>query len=157
MGLFKDSADIMSSPVQTFGEVRPGDIKYRDVNGDGIINDDDRVPIGRSTVPQVVYGFGAEVRWHDFDMAFRFQGASQSDVFLWGYGVFPFQGGETGNVLEIVGNDANRWTPDWYSGGGKGGPSTENPNARFPASPTATAATTARYLPSGSPMPSTSA
>ncbi|WP_341841548.1 TonB-dependent receptor [Chitinophaga caseinilytica] len=132
LGLFKDSADIMSSPVQTFGEVRPGDIKYRDVNGDGLINDDDKVPIGTSTVPQVVYGFGAEVRYGDFDLAFRFQGASKSDFFYAGYGMFPFVGGETGNVLDIVNDPANRWTPDWYSGGGKGSPSTENPDARFP-------------------------
>ncbi|NLX67581.1 MAG: hypothetical protein GXZ19_12620 [Bacteroidales bacterium] len=45
-----------------------------------------------------------------------------------GYGFLPFYGGETGNVLSIVKDQKNRWTPAWYSGD----PSTENPDARFP-------------------------
>lgn len=47
MGLFKDEEDVRSSPRQDFGgkEVLPGDIKYKDVNGDGVVNNDDIVPI----------------------------------------------------------------------------------------------------------------
>ncbi|UVV58320.1 TonB-dependent receptor [Bacteroides thetaiotaomicron] len=53
MGLFKDEEDVRSSPRQDFGgkEVLPGDIKYKDVNGDGVVNNDDIVPIGYRTVP----------------------------------------------------------------------------------------------------------
>ena len=51
-GLFKDEDDIQSSPEQTFmTDVRPGDIKYKDVNGDGVINDDDVVPLSYSNIP----------------------------------------------------------------------------------------------------------
>lgn len=60
MGLFKDEEDVRSSPRQDFGgkEVLPGDIKYKDVNGDGVVNNDDIVPIGYRTVPGDQYGMG---------------------------------------------------------------------------------------------------
>ena len=54
--LFIDEEDIANSPVQTYGEYMPGDIKYKDVNNDGIINDEDIVPIGISSSPEIVYG-----------------------------------------------------------------------------------------------------
>lgn len=56
------------SPEQ-FGTVRPGDIKYKDVNGDGVITDDDQVPLfAYSGVPQFMYGFGAEVRYKNWTL-----------------------------------------------------------------------------------------
>ena len=51
LGLFKDYDDIRNSPRQDFGSVQPGDIKYKDVNGDGVIYDGDRVAIGATTTP----------------------------------------------------------------------------------------------------------
>ena len=52
LGLFKDYDDIRNSPQQTaWGKVQPGDIKYKDVNGDGVINDGDKVAIGATTKP----------------------------------------------------------------------------------------------------------
>ena len=62
-GLFKDQHDIDTSPIQSFGAVMPGDIKYRDVNGDGIIDTDDRVPLSYSTYPLLMYGFGGEFKY----------------------------------------------------------------------------------------------
>lgn len=57
MGLFKDYDDIRNSPQQTnWGKVQPGDIKYKDVNGDGIINGSDEVAIGATTKPNLIYG-----------------------------------------------------------------------------------------------------
>src|SRR5690606_12396650 len=57
--LFVDQNEVNNSPTQTFGEYNGGDIKYRDINGDGRISGLDRVPIGNPTVPEIVYGFGA--------------------------------------------------------------------------------------------------
>lgn len=128
MGLFKDSLEIMSSPKQSYGEVRPGDIRYKDVNGDGVINDDDIVPITFSNVPKFQYGLGASIEYKKFTLSFLFEGVSDVSYFYGGNGYYPFVGGEVGNVLSIVNDQRNRWTPAWYSGD----PSTENPNARFP-------------------------
>lgn len=67
LGLFKDEADIESSPKQTFESVvLPGDIKYKDVNNDGVINSDDEVPLSYSATPELQYGFAAEIRWKKF-------------------------------------------------------------------------------------------
>jgi TonB-linked SusC/RagA family outer membrane protein len=127
LGLFKDEADVKNSPTQ-FGKVLPGDIKYQDVNGDGKIDDYDILPIGNSKIPKFQYGFAVSAAWKGFDINVFFRGAAGVDYFMGGAGFYPFAGGVTGNVLDIVNDQANRWTPESYSGD----PSTENPNARFP-------------------------
>ena len=127
LGLFKDQKDIDNSPTQ-YGKVMPGDIKYQDVNGDGQINDDDYVPIGNAKVPKVQYGFAVSTSWKGFDLSVFFRGAAKVDFFMGGSGYYPFANGATGNVLSIVNDQVNRWTPASYSGN----PSTENPNACFP-------------------------
>ena len=134
-GLFKDEADIRQSPDQTaaFGVVRPGDIKYRDVNGDGVINKDDRVPLSYgNNVPRVMFGLGGEFNYKDFTVSMLFKGNTGVNYYRVGMGYdagwIPFYNGEMGNVLKMVNNPKNRWIPSWYSGD----PSTENPNAMFP-------------------------
>lgn len=103
-GLFKDYDDIRNSPKQTFGDVAPGDIKYKDVNGDGVIDANDMVPIGSSTTPNLVYGFGLSAQWKGFDFNVRFQGAGKSSFFISGYLVRPFSQKDWGNVLtDVVG------------------------------------------------------
>jgi TonB-linked SusC/RagA family outer membrane protein len=127
LGLFKDEDDVKSSPAQ-FGNVMPGDIKYQDVNGDGKIDNYDIVPIGNANVPKVQYGFATSLAWRGFDFSIFFRGSGKSDYFMGGNGYYPFASGELGNVLSIVKEQSNRWTPASYSGD----PATENPNARFP-------------------------
>ena len=51
MGLFKDQAEINASPIQSFGTVRPGDIKYKDQNGDGVVDDNDQIYLRRYQTP----------------------------------------------------------------------------------------------------------
>lgn len=127
LGLFEDEEDVKNSPNQ-WGSLLPGDIKYKDVNGDGIVNDDDYVPIGNSRVPKFQYGFATTCKWRNFDANIFFRGASEVDYFMGGTGFYPFSEGSIGNVLTIVNKQENRWTPASYSGD----PKTENPNARFP-------------------------
>ena len=129
LGLFKDQADIESSPVQTYSsDVRPGDIKYKDVNGDGVINDDDIVPLSYSNTPTLQYGFAAEFRYKQFTASIFFEGVGKVQYFYGGSGYYPFAWETRGNVLNIVADQKNRWIPREYSGDA----STENPNARFP-------------------------
>lgn len=129
LGLFADQDDIDSSPLQTFSsDVRPGDIKYKDVNGDGVVDSDDEVPLSYSNTPQIQYGFATEFKWKNFTASAFFEGVGKVQYFYGGTGYYPFQGGATGNVLKIVYDQQNRWTSEAYSGD----PATENPNARFP-------------------------
>lgn len=133
-GLFRDQFDVDMSPKQ-FGTVRPGDIKYKDVNGDGAITEDDKVPLfAYAGIPQFMYGFGAEIHYKKWTLNVLFKGTGNTH-FLYGDtkgdkfdGYIPFNNGYQGNVLAIAYDQKNRWTSAEYSGD----PSTENPDARFP-------------------------
>ena len=127
LGYFRDSMEIVSGPKH-MDHVRPGDIKYKDVNGDGVIDNNDIVPIGNSSVPRLQYGFAGNLKWKDWDLGLFFRGSGAVAYFYGGYGYFPFINGEVGNVLKVVNTRENRWIPSWYSGD----PRTENPDARFP-------------------------
>ena len=63
LGLFQSQEEIDNSPVQSFGEYRVGDIKYQDINGDGVINYQDQIAIGYTNLPEIMYGFGATAQW----------------------------------------------------------------------------------------------
>lgn len=83
VGLFKDQADIDSWVKQDLGsEVRPGDIKYLDLNGDGVVNNYDSKPLDYRNVPEIVYGFGASVNWRGFDCALFFQGTGHVSIYV---------------------------------------------------------------------------
>lgn len=130
MGLFKDYDDIRKSPVQSFDgyKVMPGDIKYKDVNGDGKIDDYDRVPIGATSRPNLIYGAGVSVQWKGLDVNVHFQGAGKSTLRIDGSTVYMFQYADNwGNILESMAN-SNRWISADISGD----PATENPNADYP-------------------------
>ncbi|MCS2631216.1 TonB-dependent receptor [Bacteroides thetaiotaomicron] len=86
LGLFESEEDIANSPKQNFGNVRPGDIKYKDINGDNVIDAYDKVAIGYTDVPEINYGFGISLGWKGFDASLFMQGV--------------------GNVTRIIGGDA---------------------------------------------------
>ena len=127
LGLFEDYNDIRNSPTQQFGTYQPGDIKYKDVNGDGVINDGDRVAIGSTRRPNLIYGVGASARWHGFDVNVHFQGAGKSTFFTYGKTVYAFSEGEWGVPLKGLMGPTR-----WISADISGDPATENPNASYP-------------------------
>jgi TonB-linked SusC/RagA family outer membrane protein len=142
LGLFKDEDDIRYSPIQTFGDVMPGDIKYKDVNGDGKINADDKVPLSRRTMPTLMYGFGGEFNYKKLTLGVLFKGTGKTDYYsvgqsvsntINGMGYVPFYGGTSGNVLTIANDPRNRWIPlDYAIAHGIDPALAENPNARYP-------------------------
>ena len=78
IGLFKDQADIDNSPAQNFSTVRPGDIKYKDINGDGVIDANDKTKIGYSGyAPELYYNFHAGVEYKGVGLDFLFQGVGR--------------------------------------------------------------------------------
>ena len=76
IGIFQDQIEINNSPQQTFGEVRPGDLKYRDQNGDGVINSQDVVKMFGSSTPLLQFGFGLNASWKGFKVYADFQGVT---------------------------------------------------------------------------------
>ena len=110
LGLFSDSTEILASPSQA-GDVRPGDIKYKDLNGDGIINSYDQTAIGFGAVPRMLYGLNFGFGYRGFDLSLFFQGAGLVDFnYASGFGTTPFSEGATyGNMYNMV---TDRWTGD---------------------------------------------
>lgn len=105
--LFVDEAEIENSPKQDFGTYQAGDIKYKDVNGDGVINANDRVPLGVPVIPEFQYGFGLSGGYKNFDMSFFFQGNAKVSLFINpstnDNGIAPFANRR--NALSIIAED----------------------------------------------------
>jgi TonB-linked SusC/RagA family outer membrane protein len=111
-GFFKDQHDIDNSPRQTYStNLKPGDIKYLDVNGDGKIDDYDRVYMGYPRTPGIMYGLGGTVAYKGFEVSLYFTGATRTSIFLEGPSMYPFGSNVIGpnNVLKEYYD--NRWTP----------------------------------------------
>ena len=82
--LFIDDAEVLNSPQQLFGgiAVMGGDIKYVDINKDGVVNADDMVAIGFPTVPEITYGFGPSIGYKAFDLSFYITGNARTSLFI---------------------------------------------------------------------------
>jgi len=83
--------------------VKGGDIKYVDLNNDGVINFYDQTYIGFPTTPEIIYGFGASVGYKDFDVSFFFQGSGRSSFWIDYNAMSPFKEQSIG---EMKGNTA---------------------------------------------------
>ncbi|WP_290448152.1 SusC/RagA family TonB-linked outer membrane protein [uncultured Muribaculum sp.] len=110
IGFFKDDADILNSIPQTFSTVRPGDIKYEDVNDDGVIDANDKVAIGYSTkAPEIFYNFRLGAEWKGLGMYAFFQGTGNYSAILNTKSMYwPLINNTT---ISQYAYD-NRWTPD---------------------------------------------
>ena len=94
--LFVDEEEVRSSPTQIWGNgsstmpTMAGDIKYRDVNGDGVINEDDKVPIGFPTTPEIIYGLWVTSAYKSFDFSVGVQGSARSSFWIDPASTAPF-------------------------------------------------------------------
>ena len=119
-GLFASQEEIDNSPRQTFmPDYLPGDIKYRDLNGDGVIDANDRTSLGYPTVPEILYGFGASVNYKRWDFSFFFQGTARVSLRM--YDMHPFRDNQYSgfNMTQYVADD--HWSE-----------ADPNPNAAYP-------------------------
>lgn len=113
IGYFNDWEDINNSPQQLFSDVRPGDVKYKDQNGDNRIDDYDIVPIGYSTtVPGIYYGLNLGFEYKGFGVDMVFQGLGQFSQMLNVRSVYwPMRNGNS-NLTEWYLKDKIRWTEE---------------------------------------------
>lgn len=117
-GLFIDDKEVENSPSQSFlgGTPKLGDIRYKDVNEDGKIDDFDRVYQGNPSIPQISYGIGLNIIYKNIDFAVLLQGVSRVSFYA---KPKPFNQIDQGNVYKIT--EESRWTEE-----------NQDLNARFP-------------------------
>lgn len=124
-GFFGSQEEINNSPIKyELGETpKPGYVKYKDMNGDNVINEDDRVFMGHPQIPEIMFGFSAAVTYKWFDASVHFSGVANRTVFINGTGMYPFAYGYgEDNILKEYFN--NRWIPG-----------ADNSSAKYPVAP----------------------
>lgn len=123
LGFFEDEDDIANSPKQTFmTKVQPGDIKYKDVNKDGVIDIYDRTAIGFPFTPEIMMGLGGYFSYKGLDMSFNFTGVTNRSIYLDNEGMFPYML-EYPNYNILREYYDNRWIPG----------ADDNSRAKYPA------------------------
>lgn len=113
VGIFKDSADLASHPH--YADQTIGDIKFKDINGDGVIDSRDRVRQTDTEIPRIQYGFNLGAEWKNIELTVLFQGAAKVRNYM------PEDAGDGGNYTKNWSD--NRWSPS-------------NPNGTFPRADT---------------------
>jgi TonB-linked SusC/RagA family outer membrane protein len=105
VGFFKDQADINASPQQIWTAVKPGDVKYKDQNGDNKIDQRDYYPIGKTGLPELSAGLHLGLQYKGFDFDMFFQGVTSRTVIFDGYYFQAFQNNGKAGTIAL-----NRWT-----------------------------------------------
>ncbi|ODS86989.1 MAG: hypothetical protein ABS46_00515 [Cytophagaceae bacterium SCN 52-12] len=106
IGIFQSQEDIDNSPTHPFNP-KPGDLKFKDQNNDGVINADDRVVVD-GAYPDFYYGGGLNLSWKQFDLSAFFQGLEGMKFFVDRWGTVPFTQGSA-PTLEFA---ENAWTEE---------------------------------------------
>ena len=122
LGLFQKSDDKNGDgiidqseyPVAQFSTLRPGEIKFEDVNGDNVIDANDLKAMGNPSTPQLIYGFAPSISYKGIDVNFLFQGAGAGSFYLSGQAAWPFENGASALAANL-----DYWTP-------------QNTDARYP-------------------------
>jgi TonB-linked SusC/RagA family outer membrane protein len=107
-GLFQSQAEASNSATTVGYTPQPGDIKYKDLNSDGVIDQFDITPIGRVGKPLTTFGISLGAEFKGFDLSALIQGVANRDVYVGGNSIWAFQNGGFGQAYE---NNLNRWTP----------------------------------------------
>lgn len=109
---FVDEVEVANSPLQNYGKYMGGDIKYRDVNGDGQITNLDHVPIGYPEMPEIIYGFGFSYGYKAFDFSAFAQGSARSSFWISPSNIAPFvlNGGSQNGLLTHIAE--SHWSED---------------------------------------------
>jgi TonB-linked SusC/RagA family outer membrane protein len=134
--LFQSADDVSSSPLQP--NAKPGDIKFKDINGDNVINDNDRVVLGKS-IPDFTYGFGANFAFKNFDLYTQFFGVHGNKIF--NQPRQTIESGGRGRENQLT-NQNVTWTPE--------NPNTSNPRASIQDLNGNSTRASDRYVESGS-------
>ena len=93
--------------IQPWGKVRPGDIRYEDISGDGKIDNNDLTQIGDSQIPQIIYGIFSNISFKGLSLDLLFQGTGKRDFYLSGNGAWVFYNG-----MGAFRHNLDYWTPD---------------------------------------------
>lgn len=113
-GLFRDEEDIANSPSQdiyaTTYPIQPGDVKYRDLNGDKIIDDNDMCWTGNPTVPEIIYGFGFSLKYKGFDCSAFFQGQGKVSIIMYNYHPFATAATPGSGLMQWIADE--HWSED---------------------------------------------
>ncbi|MDR0864926.1 MAG: TonB-dependent receptor, partial [Candidatus Symbiothrix sp.] len=103
--LFLDDEEVKNSPIQ-FENYGAGDIKYKDINGDMVIDENDQVPIGFPETPEIIYGFGFSAGYKNFDLSCFFQGSARSSFWINPVETAPFVKDESDALKSFYTNRA---------------------------------------------------
>lgn len=110
-GFFSSQQEINNSPRQTFSTVSPGDIKYKDQNGDNIIDEKDVVKMFGSSIPRFYFGFNLNLSYKRFEISADFQGLTGQTTSLLNSQLYqPLVA--KGNISTTFLNRETVWTPE---------------------------------------------
>lgn len=108
----QEEADMLNaSSYQNFGALGPGDVVYKDLNGDGVIDEYDRAAYGNPRVPEFQYGIPFGFSYKGFDMSFLVQGSALCSVQLGGPAVWDFPLYDHTRIGKVKNMHLDRWTP----------------------------------------------
>lgn len=112
---YQSEIDDPERPVSVWegAGLQPGDLKYKDVNDDGKIDENDFSPIGYSNIPEIIYGISGGLSWKGLDFSILFQGADHVSTYISGVGAYPFRNGNGTAFTNVV----ESWTIERYEQG----------------------------------------